>query len=190
MPRFWSATNLDHPPPTLVAAIPESTSGSRRNRSGHSFTVLMEVTSAHSSSCGHPVSAKNEAGISCDSPHPMPAVRTSQANSQFLPHYPTYMHDCIATIHPPKCDNAAHGSWITSKSTYQVLPRRCRVECDRKVSRLRLVQLSQHLQLQPWIRHGQRAAAVSATSLHKILPKRPCSRLACSCARPARVLNA
>lgn len=95
MLRFWLATNLDHPPLTLVAAIPLCMSGNRRNRTGHSFTVLMEVTRAQSSSCGHPVSAKNVAGISCDSPHPMPTVRTYPAtysSPQFLPHYPTYMH--------------------------------------------------------------------------------------------------
>ena len=75
MLRLWSVTNLAHPPPTLVAEIPVCMSGSRRNRTGHSFIVDIEVTRAHSSSTGHPVSNVNVAGIPCEWPHHMPTCQ-------------------------------------------------------------------------------------------------------------------
>ena len=63
-PRLWSTTNFGHPPPILTVDTPGSTGWSRRIWRGHSFNVLIEVTRAHSSSLGQPVSAVNVAGIS------------------------------------------------------------------------------------------------------------------------------
>lgn len=85
MPRFWLSRNFAQPSPTLTAEIPSLTSRRRWNCRGHSVGVVIEVTRAHSSSPGQPVSEVNEAGISYDIP-------ISSPPSEFIQGIPQYPH--------------------------------------------------------------------------------------------------